>query len=332
MGDPLADLVGEVDRLLAVQEPSGLVRLGSTARGEPAPLDARGRSSSDIEYLCVAHSKAVASDVEKRVGMARASACHSFADVHVTVLSPGQLRWLRRTFWLWEAAAGGKCVSGHDFRPLLPDVSVENLDFEELNETLLWRMYRLVEYASTPEAEVSSSLRLRGALRQALDLPTWFLPHRGLLRVGFTARLRLFEELAVPDHVIRLVKHAWLVRNAPEMSVVDDAVEWTARGLLWGDDTRLRHKYRTFSDRSPRSLASRGRFFARAGQLTPARIWAIANSRRELHRRLRPLVEELADGGLLKQGESAAWVDRAAPALAFGKRNIEWLAAEDAVQ
>lgn len=340
--DAFASSLSTLDRCLAVPSPQGLLRIGSSARGElvgrraGASLIALG----DVEYIHMAVSSSEVDSMCDRVQNARQELAGVFEDVAVSSIRGYQLRRLRHRFWLWEAIRSGSIVAGHDFRPLLPRVTIQTLDFRELNEILLWRMLKLVksmesdiltEHLTHPCDERCFALRFHVA-RQILDIPTWWLPRQGVLLSGFGPRTERFTNNdAVPSAVKELVHDAWLMRQkGGDQRSCQEWVESGSNALLWADDERVRstsHESR-FSDSDFRSQATRFKFYLqRTPRHTIQEAPTLARSRAQLYRRLRPLVETLTRVQDITQ-DPIAWNARRAETLAFSKKHIEWISAE----
>jgi hypothetical protein len=334
-------LCEELEHAVSVRAPEGLLRIGSAGRGELVAR--RGREKTveclgDLEYLHVAPTAEAGRLFAARVAKARVGRPH-LSSVAVTSLTGSQLRRLRHTFWLWEAWRSGVSVSGHDFRPLLPVITLKTLDLRELNEILLWRMLKLVEVVDarllrqhSREGCDHSCFEMRwGISRQLLDIPTWWLPRHGALLAGIEARTNVFtQDESVPTGIRQLVAAAWRFRrgHGSDLSCSQWAMR-TASALLWCDAERsVPTPERRFTDGSARVLASRLKFFyGRRGIGVAALLPQVVRSRERLHRVLLPLVASIASSQFRGQTD---WDDEATSVLTRARGEIEWLVAEAA--
>ena len=340
--DALEPALSALDQYLVVPGPQGLLRIGSSSRGE---LVGRREGSvieglGDVEYIHLAIKSSEIDSMQARARDARQEFAEVFQDVAVSSIKGYQLRRLRHRFWLWEAIRCGRIVAGHDFRPLLPRVTIETLDFRELNEILLWRMLKLVDgYKSDVVADHLTRpcdgqcfpLRFHVA-RQILDLTTWWLPRQGMLLPGFKPRVERFtNDEEVPSSVRELVSNAWLMRQTGSSNL--SCREWVEMGsaaLLRADGERTSsdvHDSR-FGDSDLRSQATRFKFYL---QRSPMRALldagTLVRSRELLYRQLRPLVEALTNISMVVQAPDA-WNGRRLHAVESSKRSIEWVTAE----
>jgi hypothetical protein len=340
--DTLEPTVVALDQYLAIPSPQGLLRIGSSARGELVGhrvgnhIEALG----DVEYIHLAISKADSASMQRRVDEAKREFGDTFQDIAVSSIRGYQLRHLRHRFWLWEAIRCGKIVAGHDFRPLLPTLTIDTLDARELNEILLWRMLKLVQSITDPRLPDHSGgvcdercfpIRFHLA-RQMLDLTTWWLPRQGVLMSGFGPRVARFaQEGLVPSKIRDLVTDAWTMRQTGhDHRSCAQWVEEGSKALLWADDERLRsstHESR-FGDTDLRSQATRFKFYVqREPAHTVRRTTTIARSRSLLYRQLRGLLEMLANSTAMTQAP-AMWEEDRLRAIDFAVNTIEWVTAE----
>jgi hypothetical protein len=341
--DALQSAVDRLDQHLAVPAPQGLLRIGSSARGELVGrrIDGVTEALGDVEYIHLAVTSSDIASMRQLVCGAQEKFASVFEDITVSSIRGYQLRRLRHRFWLWEASRRGEIVAGHDFRPLLPRITADSLDSRELNEILLWRMLKLIgnvrsdvlfEHLTKHCDEQCFSNRFHVA-RQVLDLTTWWLPRKGILIAGFEPRVELFiEDVDVPELVRDLVADAWKMRQTGDDQRT--CLEWVEAGsaaLLWADTERTKSDVydSRFGDSDLRSQATRFRFYFQRSPIGAiGAATSIARSRSILYQRLRALVEELTYAGKSVVRAPAAWEARRIEALELAERTIEWVTAE----
>jgi hypothetical protein len=98
-----------------------------------------------------------------------------------------------------EAKRVGIVIYGEDIRDEMPDIDLNNLDYKELNEVLLWRLWSILLYLPSKISDKDSSEKKETLFqyivcRNLLDLPTWFLPWEGHLITSFNQRVEFVRE------------------------------------------------------------------------------------------------------------------------------------------
>jgi hypothetical protein len=110
-----------------------------------------------------------------------------------------RLRTLPRIIFTYELKANGQVLDGEDVRPLLPEVTLANLDLRNTNEILIKRLWAILLH--TPRRLLYGPLtRLEEMVwgyvlcRNALDLTTVLLPHCGVLLPSYGERVKHLAE------------------------------------------------------------------------------------------------------------------------------------------
>lgn len=232
-------------------------------------------------------------------------------------------RHLPKTLWLYETTREGKVVSGDDsFLERLPRVTLENLNYGELNEILLWRLFMLATklpssfWAGVMTSEEAERCRYVIA-RNYLDTATWVLPHAGVLTSGYHQRFGQLQLLAAHPYVRQLGGTDFLDRHRRALALksgeqdAEDVFDWyratitvfdRCLSLLSGFDGRKR----TLTDLQIRRMV--GQALRAAKSRRSSSIVALKDVRWR-HRSLRQLqdwhlaaVRELCESGEASQG------------------------------
>jgi len=193
-------ILGEVPGVLSI------LLLGSAARGELAyaELDGRLEVFSDYEFLVVTGRRLPARE-RQRVAERLARLEREFGQrnplFHIDVIfrERHRLRTLPRIIFTYELRANGQVLHGEDVRPLLPEVTLANLDLRNTNEILIKRLWAMLLH--TPRRLLYGPLtRLEEMVwgyvlcRNALDLTTVLLPHCGVLLPSYGERVKHLAE------------------------------------------------------------------------------------------------------------------------------------------
>ena len=191
---PIIRQLKAVSELLAAEaRPRAILLLGSAARGELAyaELDGQLEIFSDYELLLVTERRLPARK-RQRIATQLAALEREFTQrnplFHIDVIfrERRRLRTLPRIIFTYELKANGQVLHGEDVRPLLPEVTLANLDLRNANEILVKRLWAILLH--TPRRLLRGPLtRLEEMVwgyvlcRNALDLTTVLLPHCGVL-------------------------------------------------------------------------------------------------------------------------------------------------------
>lgn len=122
-----------------------------------------------------------------------------FFHVDYNYLSARSLENMEKNFFTYDAKSTGVPIWGEDCRHLLPEVTADNIDLRETNETLIWRLWSIFLYAPPALIWGESDEPWRtyfayAVCKNVLDLTTWALPHEGQLLSSFEARVKQFRD------------------------------------------------------------------------------------------------------------------------------------------
>ncbi|MED6334617.1 MAG: glycosyltransferase family 1 protein [Planctomycetota bacterium] len=121
--------------------------------------------------------------------------------VDVSYVRPADLVRLEPWIRHFELECNARVLCGEDLRSELPHVTVDNLDWRELNEVCLWRALSLVLGLPTAwvRGERELDLEERHVLaRNLLDVTTWASPGGGRMLPSFAARVAAWTSEGPP--------------------------------------------------------------------------------------------------------------------------------------
>jgi hypothetical protein len=225
---------------------------GSAARGEMSYFTTGNALvvRSDLELYVVAREPArVRAAVRGPIAAVERDAAARWPGFHVdlAILTPRQLRRLPPHIRHFELKRNGTTVLGADLLGDVPDVGLDDLDWRELNDTVLWRTATLL--ACLPPGWLAHRAPIGAAqshvlARVVLDLTLWALPGLGLLAPTFGERTaawgepRIARELrGTPLPSVRLLEACLRARRAmtPEIGA-DELLATAASAWSWALD------------------------------------------------------------------------------------------------
>ncbi len=173
---------------------------GSTSRGELSYVikDSRLSVYGDYEFFVIARG-AIDKVDRDRLAKAYAALERKFASsplfhIDYTYIDKTRLRNLPLHLKHFETKRNGITIYGDDLKGLLPYVTIAGLDFKDLNEILIWRLWSMLLYLPQWLLEGRTATRDEELLyryvvcRNFLDLATWILPRKGVLLASFRER------------------------------------------------------------------------------------------------------------------------------------------------
>lgn len=196
-----------VDALDTALDCQSIWLLGSTARGEASLLQHRDGSLelfSDIEVMAVVPKRPPHAD-RQRLTHQIAALEQNFRNpnplFHIDILIREQrrLRKLPPIIFTYELKQNARLLHGEDVRDEIPDVTLANLDFHNTHEILYKRLWAILLHlpkrfvlgtASEAEHRVAGYV----LCRNALDLTTVLLPHKGVLLPTYRQRVAYVRE------------------------------------------------------------------------------------------------------------------------------------------
>jgi len=180
----------------------GILLVGSASRGEISWVK-QGDSYkfySDIEFVVVVES------VDKATQQLFAAEVSKLDDkrdlgerfkIDFVLNTWTGITAVEKKIFIFDSKNTGIELGNADVRPLLPTVTINNINFHELNDVLLHRMKALlaeipVDLKSSNDGHDDFCLSIA---KNALDITTWLYPYEGeTLLSGFGNRLDAWEE------------------------------------------------------------------------------------------------------------------------------------------
>ncbi|MCX7918587.1 MAG: hypothetical protein N3A72_03045 [bacterium] len=205
----------------SVSDILSILLLGSTARGEFSyRIEPDGQISlwSDIELLAV--SKRKPSNTERKrlfVQLAQLEKKWNknspLFHIDCSYISLRQVQQLPPLIRHYEAKKIGKTIFGTDIRSEIPEINCDNLDYRELAEVILWRLWAIALYVprswlitkpknGRTEGNNNQELFNFVLCRNSLDLTTYLLPWEKVLLSSFRERVDYIRE-HYPDLQLR---------------------------------------------------------------------------------------------------------------------------------
>jgi hypothetical protein len=177
-----------------------VILTGSTSRGELSYQMTRGALSlySDYEFMIIA-KKSVDKNDEVRLSKCFEGLECNLSNNHLfhidfSYINTRQLRNIPFHLKHYETKENGITIYGRDLLHLMPNTTLKNLDFKDLNEILIWRLWAILlylpnEFVRCGRVNSAKENMYKYVLcRNLLDLTTWILPLKGVLLPSFRQR------------------------------------------------------------------------------------------------------------------------------------------------
>lgn len=185
-----------------------ILLLGSLSRGEGTwqPTETGTRLLSDIEYFtvfpdgfdgCAAFTD-FAKEVQREVFADQDS---SLFHIDNTFVRRESLPRMERKLLTYDAVCMGKTVVGEDCVPLLPTITVENINLCDIRDILTHRVFSVLHYGLPMKREGDLEGYRYSLAKNSLDLMTVLLVSHGLLESGFIRRLERIKTLPIDERL-----------------------------------------------------------------------------------------------------------------------------------
>lgn len=204
-----------------------ILLLGSLSRGEGTwqATDTGVRMLSDIEYFTVypdgfaglAEFSDFAKEAQREVFFDQDSALFHIDNTFVRRES---LRRMERRLLVYDALKMGKTVVGEDCVPLLPNITIENINLCDIRDILTHRVFSVLYYGLPMKREGDLEGYRYSLAKNSLDLMTVLLVSRGLLESGFVRRLALIKSLPIDEQIKKYFAYCLSVKLSTDS---DDA-------------------------------------------------------------------------------------------------------------
>ena len=162
-----------------------LILIGSCSRNEETYY--LNEMISDIEYICIFDIKNTDTQVVVSQCFDTVKSKYQHVSIDISYYSSFRAKNLPKRFIFFEAKTKGVLIFGEGkFFKEMPNVNLKNLDYFELNDILLHRVYNL----SSSIDLINRNPKMFNYLinRNILDLITVILPYKGFLISGYKDR------------------------------------------------------------------------------------------------------------------------------------------------
>lgn len=204
-----------------------ILLLGSLSRGEGTwqATDTGMRLLSDIEYFTIypdgfeglAAFTDFAKEVQREIFADQDS---SLFHIDNTFVRREALPRMERKLLTYDAAKMGKTVVGEDCVPLLPTITVENINLCDIRDILTHRVFSVLYYGLPMKREGDTEGYRYSLAKNSLDLMTVLLVSRGLLESGFVRRLELVKSLPIDERTKEYFAYCLSIKLSSECAYI----------------------------------------------------------------------------------------------------------------
>lgn len=205
IGDMLMDIFDCVIKTVPDEQMYSLLLIGSTSRYELTyTLEGGLDILSDIEFLLVTNGK-LSSDVKSNIFSELKAKELEFnipsplfhIDIGISTLS--RFKLTPPTLFAFELKTLGVPVYGADAREDVKEVNLTNLDFGNLNELIIVRLWNMLtkvnnSFVKRVSTDYETYMVKFFYSRNVLDILTILLPNKGFLKGGYISRQRTFSK------------------------------------------------------------------------------------------------------------------------------------------
>lgn len=200
-----------------------ILLLGSLSRGEGTwqPTDTGARMLSDIEYFTIYPDgfdgfdafTDYAKEVQREVFADQDSALFHIDN---TFVAHGALPRMERKLLTYDAIRMGKTVVGEDCVPLLPDITLDNINLCDIRDILTHRVFSVLHYGLPMKREGDLEGYRYSLAKNSLDLMTVLLVSHDVLESGFIRRLELVQSLPIEERTKEYFAYCLSVKLSSE--------------------------------------------------------------------------------------------------------------------
>lgn len=200
-----------------------ILLLGSLSRGEGTwqPTDTGARMLSDIEYFTIYPDgfdgfdafTDYAKEVQREVFADQDSALFHIDN---TFVAYSALPRMERKLLTYDAICMGKTVVGEDCIPLLPDITLDNINLCDIRDILTHRVFSVLHYGLPMKREGDMDGYRYSLAKNSLDLMTVLLVSHGILESGFIRRLKLVQSLPIEERTKEYFAYCLSVKLSSE--------------------------------------------------------------------------------------------------------------------
>lgn len=235
---------------VGVSEIRSILLIGSAARGEISFIDSDGKLDllSDYEYIIVTN-KRLSAEVVDQLKNNNNDLQEEFAiksplfSIDFGIAHHRKWRLTPPTLWAFEVKNASIVIFGEDARNNLQEITISNLDFGNLNQLALVRLWNMLVHIPQncilgTATEYERFTAQFYYARNILDILTIYLPNAGLLKAGYQNRLDAFDGLEgniFDEHEISIIKKA----HALKLNQSDDLCYEEAQSVFFSGFVKL---------------------------------------------------------------------------------------------
>lgn len=182
-----------------------ILLLGSMSRGEATwQKNAKGKIQllSDIEFFTVfpdsfSEFSSFTADIRNASEEAFGSDHLNLFHVDNTYVRRSSLPKMERKLLTYDATVFGRCVVGEDVVTLLPQITIDNINWCDIWDILTHRVFSVLYYGFPLKRQDMENEYRYSIAKNSLDLMTVILVSKGYLESGFARRLKLLQSLDI---------------------------------------------------------------------------------------------------------------------------------------
>ena len=181
-----------------------ILLLGSMSRGEATQMTMDGRVQilSDIEFFTVfpdgfSAFQSFTEDIKRASFDAFGEDNLNLFHVDNTYVRKSSLSQMERKLLTYDATRTGRCVVGKDVVPLLPKITIDNINWCDIWDIMTHRAFSVLYYGFPLKHQGMEDAYRYSIAKNSLDLMTVILVSKGYLESGFVRRLKLLQSLGI---------------------------------------------------------------------------------------------------------------------------------------
>ena len=205
----VAVVLDRVRAVFSTPDVIAVIVIGSTARGEMSFF--RSHSTlmvrSDIEFYVLARRpRRLRRQLAPVLSALEREYTRKWPAFHIdaSYLTPARFRRLKPLIRHFELKKNGTTLLGEELISLAPEVTLDNLDWRELNDVVMWSLLSLAVRIPAEWLAGRKDLPPEDRVviaRNILDITTWALPGLGVLLPTFSARNGFWETSRVQHQI-----------------------------------------------------------------------------------------------------------------------------------
>jgi len=184
-----------------------ILLLGSLSRGEATwrqTEDGNIQMLSDIEFFTVypnSFSQFSLFDEDLKRASEEVFGTNNTSLFHIdnTYVNINALHKMERKLLIYDAKVFGQCVVGEDILSLLPEISVNTINWCDIWDIMTHRVFSVLYYGFPFKRQGMENEYRYSLAKNSLDLMTVILVENKRLESGFERRLNMLKEMDIPS-------------------------------------------------------------------------------------------------------------------------------------